>query len=254
MRSPRSLVTLGSKGRFVQSRRQALQIAGGTAAFSLLPRARAADITVDLQLVMAVDASGSVDMERFNLQKQGYVDAFRNPRVLEAILSGPHRSIAVTMFQWTGQRMQAEVIPWMVIADEASAEQVARSIAQVPRKLFGGGTSISGAIDAAMPLFGKSNQRGDRMVIDISGDGSNNGGRRVTRSRDEAVSLGITINGLPILSIEPNLEDHFRDEVIGGVGSFLIAAQNFQKFGEAIVKKLVTEIADSGAGASQTLG
>jgi hypothetical protein len=150
--------------------------------------------------------------------------------------------------------MQAEVIPWMVIADEASAEQVAGSIAEVPRKLFGGGTSISGAIDAAMPLFGKTSQRGERMVIDVSGDGSNNSGRRVTRSRDEAVSLGITINGLPILAIEPNLEDHYRDEVIGGVGSFLIAAQNFQKFGEAIVKKLVTEIAGDGAVTSRRFG
>jgi len=238
----------------VQSRRHALQLAGVAAAFGLLPHAVAADITVDLQLVMAVDASGSVDMERFNLQKQGYVDAFRNPLVLQAIQSGPHRAIAVTMFQWTGQRMQAEVIPWMVIADEASAEQVAGSIAEVPRKLFGGGTSISGAIDAAMPLFGKANQRGERMVIDVSGDGSNNSGRRVTRSRDEAVSLGITINGLPILAIEPNLEDHYRDEVIGGVGSFLIAAQNFQKFGEAIVKKLVTEIAGDGAVTSRRFG
>ena len=147
------------------------------------------------------------------------------------------------MFQWTGSDAQAEVCPWMIIRDTSSCYEVAAAIEEVPRRIHGGGTSISGAIDYAVPLFGRCPAKAVRMVIDISGDGTNNGGRRVTTARDEALARGITINGLPILAIEPNLEDHYRDEVIGGPGSFLIAAKDFTQFGEAIIKKLITEIA-----------
>ena len=194
--------------------------------------------------MLAVDASGSVDQRRFNLQKQGYVAAFQNPKVLNAIQSGAYQSIAVTMFQWTGPLLQSEVIPWMIIRDAASAQAVSRAIDAVPRRIFGGGTSISGAIDFGVTRFARGELESDRKVIDISGDGSNNGGRPVRRARDEAVALGITINGLPILSIEPWLEEHFREEVIGGPGAFLVSARDFESFGEAIVKKLIAEIAD----------
>ncbi len=225
------------------TRRQTLGVAGGAIAAFWSARARA-QTTVDLQLALAVDASGSVDQRRFDLQKQGYVAAFQNPRVQAAIQSGANRSIAVTMFQWTGPRLQFEVIPWMVVHDEASALAVSKAIDAVPRRIFGGGTSISGAIDFGVTRFARGEIDGERKVIDISGDGSNNTGRPVSRARDEAVSLGFVINGLPILSIEPWLEDHYRNEVIGGPGAFLVSAQDFESFGDAIVKKLIAEIAN----------
>jgi hypothetical protein len=220
-----------------------LGLAGGGLAALWHGGARA-ETLVDLQLVLAVDASGSVDQRRFDLQKQGYVAAFQNPRVLAAINAGAYQSIAVTMFQWTGPRLQFEVIPWMVIRDEASARAVSRAIDAVPRRIFGGGTSISGAIDFGLTRFARGEIQSDRKVIDVSGDGSNNGGRPVSRARDEAVALGVTINGLPILAFEPWLEDHYRDEVIGGPGAFLVSARDFESFGDAIVKKLIAEIAD----------
>ena len=224
------------------TRRQALRFGGGALVAACSSAARA-ETLVDLQLVLAVDASGSVDQRRFNLQKQGYVAAFLNPKVMAAIQSGAYQSIAVTMFQWTGPQLHFEVIPWMLIRDELSAQAVSRAIDAVPRRIFGGGTSISGAIDYGVARFARGEIQSDRKVIDISGDGSNNGGRPVRRARDEAVALGITINGLPILSIEPWLEDHYREEVIGGPGAFLVSARDFESFGEAIVKKLIAEIA-----------
>ncbi len=197
---------------------------------------------VDLQLVLAVDASGSVNTERFELQKQGYVAAFRNARVLASIRAGPTQAIAVTMVQWTGPRQQIEVVKWMRIHDAASAEAVAAAIAAAPRQLFSGGTSISGIIDYAVPLFARTPLQGARRVIDISGDGRNNIGRSVEIARDAAVAAGITINGLPILNIEPDLDNHYRDQVIGGDGAFLIAIDAYQQFGVAIVRKLIAEI------------
>ena len=197
---------------------------------------------VDLQLVLAVDASGSVNTARFELQKQGYVAAFRNPRVLAAIGAGPTQAIAVTMVQWTGPRLQIEVVKWMHIHDALSAEAVAAAIAAAPRQLFAGGTSISGIIDYAVKLFARTPLQGARRVIDISGDGRNNIGRPADVARDAAVAAGITINGLPILNIEPNLDDHYRDQVIGGDGAFLIAIDAYEQFGAAVVRKLITEI------------
>src|SRR5207248_739491 len=176
---------------------------------------------VDLQLVLAVDASGSVDQVRFELQKRGYVAAFRHARVLQAIRSGPNQAIAVTMMQWTGPMMQVPVAGWTRIGDEESAAALAAAIERAPRQLFGGGTSISGAIDFASTLFPKSPFRGGRRVIDVSGDGSNNRGRPVTMARDEAVAVGIAINGLPILALEPDLDRYYYDSVIGGPGAFV---------------------------------
>src|SRR6185436_11298517 len=139
-----------------------------------------AQTAVDLQLVLAVDASGSVDHYRFELQKRGYVAAFRHPRVLEAIRSGLNQAIAVIMLQWTGPMMQVPVTGWSRVGDEESATTFAAAVERAPRQLFGGGTSISGAIDFSVALFPHSPYRGSRRVIDISGDGSNNRGRPVT--------------------------------------------------------------------------
>jgi uncharacterized protein DUF1194 len=155
----------------------------------------AAQTPVDLQLVLAVDVSGSVNQTRFELQRDGYVAAFGNPRVLDTIRSGPHQAIAVTMVQWTGPALQVHVVPWMRIGDVASADAFAAAVARTPRQLFGGGTSISGVIDYAVTLMPESPYRGTRRVIDISGDGSNNRGRLVNLARDEAVAANIGKRG-----------------------------------------------------------
>jgi hypothetical protein len=202
-----------------------------------------AQSVVDLQLVLAVDASGSVDPYRFELQKRGYVAAFRHPRVLDAIRSGPHQAIAVTMTQWTGPMMQVPVTGWAMVGDGRSAAAFAGAIEAAPRQLFGGGTSISGAIDHAMTLFPKSPFRAARKVIDISGDGSNNRGRPVVLARDEAVAAGVAINGLPILALEPDLDRYYQESVIGGPGAFVVVARSYETFADAILKKLIAEIA-----------
>jgi len=207
------------------------------------PDAAAAERQVDLQLVLAVDASGSVDARRFELQRRGYAEAFANPRILEAIRSGPLRAIAVTMFQWTGPRLQVRVLDWQVVEDGASAKAVAATIATTPRRLFGGGTSISAAIDYAVPLFAAGDFAAERRVIDVSGDGANNSGRSPGPARDAAVAAGIVINGLPILALEPDLDAYYRDNVIGGPGAFVVAVDSFEHFGDAILDKLINEIA-----------
>jgi hypothetical protein len=198
---------------------------------------------VDLNLVLALDASGSVDDERFELQKQGYVQAFLNPRVLDAIRSGNEQAIAVSMVQWTGPTLQEVMVPWTVIRDQNSAQAFAALVNAARRRLHGGGTSVSGAIDYSVMLLNSSPYRATRRVIDISGDGSNNLGRPPEQARDEAVAMGIGINGLPILMVEPDLDQYFRESVIGGPGAFVIVAQSYDRFAEAILRKLVTEIA-----------
>lgn len=197
---------------------------------------------VDLNLVLAVDASGSVDDDRFELQKQGYAKAFLNPRVLNAIRAGNEGAIAVSMVQWTGPTLHVVMVPWTVIRDERSAQAVAALIAAAQRQIFGGGTSLSGAIDYSVLLLNSSPYRATRRVIDISGDGSNNLGRPAEQARDEAVKMGIRINGLPILAVEPDLDQYFRASVIGGPGAFIIPVKDYNAFGEAIMRKLVQEI------------
>jgi hypothetical protein len=230
-------------------RRDGRALAAMTALLALLSallgtsQTASAQTTVDLQLALMVDASGSVNSYRFELQKRGYVEALRNPHVLGAILGGKTQSIAISLVQWTGPFLQVVVLPWTQVKDEASIGSAAAIIERTPRQLFGGGTSISGAIDYAMRMFPQSPFKAERHVIDVSGDGSNNGGRSVIRARDEAVEKGVTINGLPILAVEPYLDEYYRDYVIGGPGSFMIVAKDFESFGEAIVKKMIVEIA-----------
>jgi len=198
---------------------------------------------VDLLLILAVDASVSINAERFELQKRGYVEAFRNPRVLSAIQGGEAGAVAVAMVQWAGVDVQERVLPWSRIADVASAARVADTIAAAPQKLFRGVTSISGVIDYAMAEFSGSPFVASRRVIDISGDGANNAGRPSDEARDDAVAAGVVINGLPILDVEPRLDERYRDHVIGGDGSFMIATATYEHFAAAILHKLMTEIA-----------
>src|SRR3954464_13117705 len=180
--------------------------------------------TTDLLLILAVDASGSVNQTRFELQRRGYADAFRNPQVLNAIRGLSTGSIAVMMVQCTGPQLQALAVPWTLIKDAASANAFADAIEAAPRQLFGGGTSISGAIDHAMLLLPTAPYRGLKRVIDVSGDGSNNRGRDVREARDEAVRAGVVINGLPIVALEYDLDKYYTDNVIGGPGSFIVPA------------------------------
>ena len=198
---------------------------------------------VALALVLAVDASGSVSTDRFELQKQGYAAAFRNRQVLSSIRSLSTQSIAVTMMQWTGPELHVQTVDWALTKDEDSVNALADAIEASKRQLFGGGTSICGAIDYSRVLLAASPFLGIRRVIDVSGDGANNRGRSVTQARDEAVRDGISINGLPILALEPDLYRYYYDNVIGGPGAFMVPARNYDTFADAILKKLITEIA-----------
>ena len=209
------------------------------------PAPAKAQATTDLLLVLAVDASGSVNQTRFELQRRGYADAFRNADVLRAIRGGSTGSIAVMMVQWTGPMLQALAVPWTLIKDEASANAFADAIEAAPRQLFGGGTSISGAIDYAMLLFPTAPYTGFKRVIDISGDGSNNRGRDVREARDEAVREGVVINGLPIVSLEYDLDKYYFNNVIGGPGSFMVPADSYENFAQAVLRKLILEIASN---------
>ena len=143
--------------------------------------------------------------------------------------------------------MQVWVVPWMPVSDAQSAGLFADAVAAAPRQLFGGGTSISGAITHAAALFARAPFTAPRRVIDISGDGANNRGVPAELARDTAIAQGITINGLPILSLEPELDIYYRDHVIGGPRAFLIVAQGFESFADAILRKLILEIADRDA-------
>jgi Protein of unknown function (DUF1194) len=206
-------------------------------------------VPVDLELVIAVDISRSVDDEEARLQRRGYIEAFQNPRVIDAIQSGVIGAIAVAYVEWAGADFQRTMIDWFLVRDGESAAEFAAKISSLPR-LSMGWTSISGAIDYCSLLFGNGYE-GVRRVIDVSGDGANNSGRAARLARDEAVAQGIVINGLPILNDRPNfgrpaernLDAYYETEVIGGPGSFLIAAEDFNAFGSAILAKLIREIA-----------
>lgn len=235
-------------GRTRTSRRNALRmlaagtLAGAFPASGSGPAQAQTRRDVDVSLALAVDASGSVNQRRFELQQRGYVDAFLDADVLRAIRSGSRGAISVTMYQWTGPHMQVQVVPWMLVDDQASVRELSARVAASRRQLFGGGTSISGAIDYGARALGDCPFNAGRQVIDVSGDGANNGGRLAEQARDDAVDRGININGLPILAVEPGLEEHYRSNVIGGPGAFLVPANTFEDFGTAIRRKLIMEI------------
>ena len=213
--------------------------------------ARATDLPVDLELVLAVDVSGSIDEEEAQLQRQGYMAAIVDRDVVAAIRSGVLGRIALTYVEWSNAEMQTTVVGWRMIDGEATAREFIAALSAVPvaRGRF---TSISGAIDYSVPLFENNDFEGTRRVIDISGDGANNRGRSVTEARDEAVARGITINGLPIVNDRPNffgrpmphLDLYYRDCVIGGPGAMYVIAKDFPDFAEAVRRKLLLEIAN----------
>jgi Protein of unknown function (DUF1194) len=195
---------------------------------------------VDLSLVLAIDVSSSVNEERYELQMRGYAEAFRNPMVTDAIAQSG--AIAVTLVQWAGYGHYEQVIGWTVIHDAGTASRFANTIAETTRALDGS-TSLSGAIDFSARLLRTNGHNARRRIIDVSGDGSNNQGRPATLARDEAVAAGITINGLPILTEDPTLDTYYREHVIGGPAAFLVVAEDFESFSDAILTKLTIEIA-----------
>jgi len=222
---------------------------------SFASAARAAE-PVDLLLVLAADVSRSVDAQKFQLQREGYAAAIANPRVLDAIRSGRNGKIAVAFVEWSGFGNQKVLIDWTGIDGAKAAQAFGDRLLEAPRS-FADRTSISGGIDFSVAQFPRAPFASDRRTIDVSGDGTNNAGRDVGMARDEALALGITINGLVILSETPlpwnpqhtnppgGLANYYRDNVVGGPGAFVLEAKNFNSFGEAIIKKLIAEIADA---------
>jgi hypothetical protein len=210
----------------------------------------AADIPVDLELVLAVDVSGSMDMEEQQVQRAGYIDAITHPEVLTAIRTGAYGRIAVTYVEWGGSGYQTTTIPWRTVEDGGSAREFAAALAEAPMARIRG-TSISGALRYSSGLFDENGYEGYRRVIDISGDGPNNTGMPVAPMRDEVLAQGIVINGLPVM-LRPsggylginNLDVYYENCVIGGPGSFVVSVNDPAQFAETIRRKLVLEIAE----------
>ena len=215
--------------------------------------ARAAE-RVDLLLAFAADVSSSMDVSKFKLPRDGYVAGINNPRVVNAIRSGGTGRIAACFIEWSGDASQKLVIDWTMISDAQSARRFSDGIVEAPRS-FADRTSISAGIDFAVKQLERAPFEARRRAIDVSGDGTNNSGRDVTAARDQALSKGITINGLVILSTEPlawnpehtnppgGLAEYYKRNVVGGPGAFVIVAQDFESFGQAIINKLIGEVA-----------
>ena len=224
------------------------------AALSVLGTVARAQEQVDLLLVLASDVSRSVDTRKFELQRQGYAAALSNPRVIEAIRSGPHGRIAICFIEWSGQTSVKLVIDWTMVGDAASARKIADQMLELPRA-FADRTSISAGLEFSFAQLERSPFKAARRTIDVSGDGTNNSGRDIASVRDEVTAKGVTVNGLVILSDSPlpwnpehtnppgGLGEYYRRNVIGGPGAFVMVAENHDSFGQAIVKKMIAEIA-----------
>jgi hypothetical protein len=224
------------------------------AATSPIPQAGTADqqaaASVDVELILAVDVSYSMDMDELAIQREGYAQAIVSKEFLQALRSLNNGRISVTYFEWAAANDQKIIIPWRLIDGPETAGSVADEIMKSPFRRASR-TSISGAINFAMPLFEVDPYHGTRRVIDISGDGPNNNGEPVTIARDAALAKGIVINGLPIMVKEPsystmdidNLDFYYEDCVIGGPGSFVVTIKDREKFKEAIRDKLLLEVA-----------
>jgi hypothetical protein len=208
-----------------------------------------AQTEVDLALVIAVDISYSMDMDELALQRSGFVEAFRSPVVHAAIERGALGRIAVTYVEWAGAWEQKVLMPWTVLDNSGDAIAFAERLSAMPTRRAQR-TSISGVVDVGAKLLAASGFTATRRVIDVSGDGPNNQGRPVVEARDDAVRAGVTINGLPILLKRPGyldigaLDEYYRDCVIGGSGSFLVAVREKEQLAAAIRTKIVLEISD----------
>lgn len=196
---------------------------------------------VDLALVLAADISFSVGPYELDLQRRGYVDAFRSPKVIQAITGGRYGKIAVAYLEWGDPNAQYLILPWTIIDGPQAAIAVSDALRNAPLHRSGE-TSISAALNSSTALFDTA-PSADRLVIDLSSDGYNNAGDLVERARDLSVWNGITINGLPIVNGEANeLSAYFRDCVIGGPGSFLFPVEVPDQFAQTLVSKMTVEI------------
>ncbi len=233
----------------------------GVAAAAMVRPVAAQRIPVDLELVLAVDVSRSIDETEYDLQKSGYVQALTSGPVLQAIRTGEVGAIAIAYVEWSGLGQQSTVTDWTMIRDRGDADRFTGAMRAAPRS-FSAYTSISGGIDHSLALLGTNPYSGRRRVIDVSGDGANNQGRPVTLARDAALAAGVIINGLPIINerpnpfgrIEPPLEEYYTENVICGDGAFVIRADDFQSFGNAVMAKLIKEIAMTPDGPLRILG
>jgi len=218
-------------------------------ALLFLPACTLAAEAVDLLLVLAVDVSRSVDEDEWKLQRDGYVNALTNPRVVDAIMSGPNQRIAVSYVEWAGETYQRVLVDWRIVGNRNEAEGFVAALSEFPYTPASW-TSISGGIDYSVKVLERAPFEAPRRVIDVSGDGRNNHGRAAWLARDDAVKLGIVINGLPIMNdranfgrpAERDLDLYYEREVIGGPGAFIVAATDFSSFGQAILAKLIKEI------------
>ena len=199
-------------------------------------------MNVDLALVLAVDCSSSVDAGDYHLQMFGIADALRSPKVLNAIQSGEHQRIALSLVQWSTRNSQYIILKWRQIATQEDLFKTAHEIELAQRQWQIGGTGLAAAIDFSAALISKLPVDAARKVIDISGDGEDNDDGNVIYSRNMAIAQGITINGLPILDGSKFIEAYYHYKVIGGPGSFVIPAANSRAFGEAMEQKLLREI------------
>jgi len=215
-----------------------------------VPGKTADSVEVDVELVMAVDISYSMDMDELALQREGYAQAVASQEFLNALKQGTNGKIAITLVEWAGVSDQRVVVPWRMIDGPGTAQAVSEEMAKAPvRRAFR--TSISGALMFAATLFENNGYRGIRRVIDVSGDGTNNQGPVVTQVRDDVIAKGIVINGLPIMLKEPqpnsidikDLDIYYEDCVIGGPGAFVVPIREREKFKDAIRTKLVLDIA-----------
>jgi hypothetical protein len=213
---------------------------------------------VDLELVLAADGSGSIDEDELHLQRAGYAAAITHPRVLNALRSGFHQAVALAYIEWGGPDSQHTIVDWHVIRDAASAQVFADKLLAAPR-MAAGYNSISGAIDYAADLIRTNAYAGNRKIIDVSGDGPQIGGRPIELSRGEAVADDITINALVVKSAGGGyrgpggmpLDMHYRLDVIGGRGAFVMVAEDRQDFARAVLNKLLLEIAGGGDAAER---
>lgn len=223
-------------------------LAGLALSFCLLlplPAGRADDYDVDLALVLAIDCSFSVDAHEFAVQMRGLAQAFRSEAVKRAIAQGARQRIAVAAVQWSDDRNQKIVVPWTVISGAADADVLAQVFMHTQRQLAEGGTSLSMALAFSSSLFAEA-PAAERMVIDVSTDGRNNSGPPVAPVRDRVVAQGITVNGLTILSEWPTLNSYFEANVAGGPGHFVIPADDYDAYAQAILRKLLREITGPG--------
>lgn len=196
---------------------------------------------VELELVLAIDLSASVNDAEYDLQRQGTAEAFRDPDVIDAITVQPD-GIAVVAVQWASQKYQRVALPWRVLRTVDDILAYADEVAVMPRTLPGGGTSMSGGLWYAGTMFGESPVTGRRRVVDMAANGIADDFEEMRKMRQKLLDAGIIVNGLAIEELQQNLTKYFQEFVIGGPNSFVQTCWSFQDFREAMRIKLIREI------------